>query len=293
MDETQWLADRFEAHRSHLRSVAYRMLGSPSEADDAVQEAWIRLSRAGAGEVENLGGWLTTVVSRVCLDMLRSRNARREEPFDPPAHETGPDDGAGPDPEREAVLADSVGPALLVVLETLAPAERLAFVLHDMFAVPFDEIGAIVGPLPRRRPPAGQPGPAPGPGGDGRRPGRPGPPAGRGRRLPGRLPPGRLRRAAGPARSRRRPPGRRDGGRHRQHRRRGPGRDGGGRDVRRPGPGGATGADRRHRRSWCGRRAAGPGRSSTSPSPAAGSWPSSSSSIRRTSAQLDVVLLDD
>jgi RNA polymerase sigma factor (sigma-70 family) len=144
MDETQWLADRFEAHRSHLRSVAYRMLGSPSEADDAVQEAWIRLSRAGAADVDNLGGWLTTVVSRLCLDMLRSRNARREEPFDPPAHETGPDDGAGPDPEHEALLADSVGPALLVVLETLAPAERLAFVLHDMFAVPFVEIGAIV-----------------------------------------------------------------------------------------------------------------------------------------------------
>src|SRR5581483_6992237 len=124
MEERDWLADRFEAHRSHLRSVAYRMLGSPSEADDAVQEAWIRLSRAGAGDVDNLGGWLTTVVSRVCLDMLRSRNARREEPVDPPAHETGPDGGTGPDPEREALLADSVGPALLVVLETLAPAER-------------------------------------------------------------------------------------------------------------------------------------------------------------------------
>lgn len=148
MDEQQWLADRFETHRSHLRSVAYRMLGSPSEADDAVQEAWIRLSRTGAADVENLGGWLTTVVSRVCLDMLRSRSARREEPFDTPVHETAPDEAGGRDPEHEAVLADSVGPALLVVLETLAPAERLAFVLHDMFAVPFDEIGAIVGRSP-------------------------------------------------------------------------------------------------------------------------------------------------
>jgi len=149
MPENQWLADEFEAHRDHLRSVAYRMLGSPSEADDAVQEAWIRLSRAGAGagDIENLGGWLTTVVSRVCLDLLRSRHARREEPFEPPAHE-GLDDPAAADPEHEAVLADSVGPALLVVLETLAPAERLTFVLHDMFAVPFDEIAAIVGRSP-------------------------------------------------------------------------------------------------------------------------------------------------
>ena len=150
MDERDWLADRFEAHRSHLRSVAYRMLGSAGEADDAVQEAWIRLSRSGAADVENLGGWLTTVVSRVCLDMLRSRTARREEPLDPPVHEATPGPGLpdGIDPEQEALLADSVGPALLVVLETLAPAERLAFVLHDMFAVPFDEIATIVGRSP-------------------------------------------------------------------------------------------------------------------------------------------------
>jgi RNA polymerase sigma-70 factor (ECF subfamily) len=124
------------------------MLGSPSEADDAVQEAWIRLSRSGAADVENLGGWLTTVVSRVCLDMLRSRTARREEPLDPPVHEATPSHPEGVDPEQEALLADSVGPALLVVLETLAPAERLAFVLHDMFAVPFDEIATIVGRSP-------------------------------------------------------------------------------------------------------------------------------------------------
>ena len=148
MDEHDWLADRFESHRTHLRAVAYRMLGSPSEADDAVQEAWLRLSRSGAGDVENLGGWLTTVVSRVCLDMLRSRTARREEPLDPPVHEATPSPPEGVDPEQEALLADSVGPALLVVLETLAPAERLAFVLHDMFAVPFDEIATIVGRSP-------------------------------------------------------------------------------------------------------------------------------------------------
>jgi RNA polymerase sigma-70 factor (ECF subfamily) len=148
VDEHNWLADRFEAHRPHLQAVAYRMLGSPSEADDAVQEAWIRLSRSGADEVENLGGWLTTVVSRVCLDMLRSRTARREEPLDASGHETTPSPPDGVDPEQEALLADSVGPALLVVLETLAPAERLAFVLHDLFAVPFDQIAAIVGRSP-------------------------------------------------------------------------------------------------------------------------------------------------
>jgi RNA polymerase sigma-70 factor (ECF subfamily) len=147
MEQDDWLADRFEGQRAHLRAVAYRMLGSQAEADDAVQEAWIRLSRAGAADVENLGGWLTTVVSRVCLDMLRSRAARREEPFDPPVHEaTAGAEGANP--EQEALLADSVGPALLVVLETLAPAERLAFVLHDMFAVPFGEIAGIVGRSP-------------------------------------------------------------------------------------------------------------------------------------------------
>ncbi|MGZ4165453.1 MAG: RNA polymerase sigma factor SigJ [Solirubrobacteraceae bacterium] len=144
MDEQEWLAQRFEEHRGHLRAVAYRMLGSLSEADDAVQDAWIRLSRVDAGEVENLGGWLTTVVARVCLNMLRSRQSRREEPFGPHVPEPIVDPVAGVDPEHEALLADSVGLALLVVLETLGPAERLAFVLHDMFAVPFDEIASIV-----------------------------------------------------------------------------------------------------------------------------------------------------
>jgi RNA polymerase sigma-70 factor (ECF subfamily) len=148
MDERDWLAERFEAHRSHLRAVAYRMLGSLSEADDAVQETWIRLSRADTESVENLGGWLTRVTARVCLDMLRSRKARREESLAAPGV-TRPDPAAaGGDPEQEAVLADSVGLALLVVLEMLEPAERLAFVLHDMFAVPFDEIAPIVGRTP-------------------------------------------------------------------------------------------------------------------------------------------------
>ena len=145
MSEHDWLAERFEENRPHLRAVAYRMLGSSAEADDAVQETWLRLSRAGVGGVENLGGWLTTIVARVSLNMLRSRTLRREEPMDPPT--TGqpvapPPNGT--DPEHEAVLADSVGLALLVVLDTLTPAERLAFVLHDMFAVPFEEIAPIV-----------------------------------------------------------------------------------------------------------------------------------------------------
>jgi RNA polymerase sigma-70 factor (ECF subfamily) len=138
MGEHEVLADRFEANRAHLRAVAYRMLGSLSEADDAVQEAWLRLSRSGDAGVENLNAWLTTVIARVCLDMLRSRKSRREEPLG--AHLTDPI----ANPEHEAMLADSVGLALLVVLETLAPAERLAFVLHDMFAMPFDEIAPIV-----------------------------------------------------------------------------------------------------------------------------------------------------
>jgi RNA polymerase sigma factor (sigma-70 family) len=139
-----WLADRFEEHRARLRSVAYRMLGSASEADDAVQDAWLRLRRADTSEVDNLGAWLTTVVARVCLNMLRSRHSRREAPLDVhvPDPIVSPDSGA--DPEYQAVLADSVGLALLVVLETLAPAERLAFVLHDMFAVPFDEIAPMI-----------------------------------------------------------------------------------------------------------------------------------------------------
>ncbi len=144
MDERDWLAERFEEHRTHLRAVAYRMLGSLSEADDAVQEAWLRLSRTDASEVENLGGWLTTVVARVSLNMLRSRNVRREEPLGVHVPEPIVDRADGTDPEHEALLADSVGLALLVVLETLSPAERLAFVLHDMFAVPFDEIAPIV-----------------------------------------------------------------------------------------------------------------------------------------------------
>ena len=142
MDEQDWLAQRFEEHRSHLRAVAYRMLGSISEADDAVQEAWLRLSRSETSGVENLGGWLTTVVGRVCLDMLRSRAARREEPLGvhlPDPVISQPD---VLDPEQEALLADSVGLALLVVLDRLAPAERVAFVLHDLFAVPFDQIAS-------------------------------------------------------------------------------------------------------------------------------------------------------
>jgi len=148
MDEHVWLAERFEAHRTHLRGVAYRMLGSLSEADDAVQEAWLRVSRADASTVENLGGWLTTVVSRVCLNVLRSRRSRAEQPLT--IHEPDPivSRADGVDPEQQALLADSVGLALLVVLDALAPAERVAFVLHDVFAVPFDEIAGIVGRSP-------------------------------------------------------------------------------------------------------------------------------------------------
>src|ERR1700686_1945875 len=143
-----WLADRFEAHRAHLRAVAYRMLGSLTEADDAVQDAWLRLSRARTEEVENLGGWLTTVVARVCLNMLRSRNTRREEPFGGHLPDPVVSQGGELDPEEEALLAESVGLALLVVLDTLTPAERLAFVLHDMFELPFDEIAPMVGRTP-------------------------------------------------------------------------------------------------------------------------------------------------
>jgi RNA polymerase sigma-70 factor (ECF subfamily) len=138
------LADQFEANRTHLRAVAYRMLGSVSDADDAVQETWLRLNRSDTAAVENLGGWLTTVIARVSLDMLRSRRSRREEPIDGHVPEPIVSRADGVDPEHEALLADSVGLALLVVLETLAPPERLAFVLHDMFAVPFDEIAPIV-----------------------------------------------------------------------------------------------------------------------------------------------------
>jgi RNA polymerase sigma factor (sigma-70 family) len=148
MDEHEWLAARFEDHRAHLRAVAYRMLGSLSEADDAVQEAWVRLSRSDTSGVENLAGWLTTVVGRVCLNMLHSRKSRREEPLDVHLPEPIVSREDELNPEYQVLLADSVGLALLVVLETLAPAERLAFVLHDMFAVPFDEIAPIVGRSP-------------------------------------------------------------------------------------------------------------------------------------------------
>lgn len=148
MHEQQWLADRFEEQRPRLRAVAYRMLGSPADADDAVQDAWVRLSRSEAGEIENLAAWLTTVVSRVCLNRLRARGARREEAYGRglPDPEVGPD--TGDQPADQVVLADSVGLALLVVLDTLTPAERLAFVLHDMFGVPYREIAGVVSRSP-------------------------------------------------------------------------------------------------------------------------------------------------
>ncbi|MFE3444533.1 sigma-70 family RNA polymerase sigma factor [Nocardia sp. NPDC059180] len=150
MNDEQFLADRFEEHRTHLRSVAYRMLGSVTDADDAVQEAWLRLARTDTSDVGNLGGWLTTVVGRVCLDMLRTRKVRREEPLEienlPDPVVSAP---SGSDPEYEALLADSVGLALLVVLESSSPAERLAFVLHDMFAVPYEQIAPIVDRTPQ------------------------------------------------------------------------------------------------------------------------------------------------
>jgi RNA polymerase sigma factor (sigma-70 family) len=148
MDESQWLTDRFEEHRAHLRAVAYRMLGSLTEADDAVQDTWLRLSRSGAAGVENLGGWLTTIVARVCLNMLRSRHLRREESLGVHLPDPLVSSAGSPQPEEEALLADSVGLALLVVLDTLAPAERLAFVLHDMFGVPFEEIAPMTGRTP-------------------------------------------------------------------------------------------------------------------------------------------------
>jgi RNA polymerase sigma-70 factor, ECF subfamily len=148
MGEHAWLAEQFEGKRPHLRAVAFRMLGSLSEADDAVQEAWLRLSRAESSSIENLGGWLTTVVARVCLDMLRSRTSRREDSLEQREPEVIASGAAGADPEREALIADSVGLALLVVLDRLTPPERLAFVLHDMFAVSFEEIASIVGRSP-------------------------------------------------------------------------------------------------------------------------------------------------
>src|SRR6266511_4296302 len=148
MDEHDWLAERFEENRTHLRAVAYRMLGSLSEADDAVQDAWLRVSRADTSGVDNLGGWLTTVVARGCLDRLRARASRREQPLGVHLPEPILSSDDGPDPEQQALLAEGVGLALLVVLETLTPAERLAFVLHDTFAVPFDQVAAIVGCSP-------------------------------------------------------------------------------------------------------------------------------------------------
>jgi RNA polymerase sigma-70 factor (ECF subfamily) len=148
MNEHDWLVDHFEAKRPHLQAVAYRMLGSRSEADDAVQEAWLRCSRAGTTGVENVGGWLTTIVARVCLDLLRARTARREESLDAQRPDSFVSGVTEHDPEHAALLADGVGVALLVVLDTLAPAERLAFVLHDIFALPFDQIAPIVGRSP-------------------------------------------------------------------------------------------------------------------------------------------------
>ena len=148
MNDADWLAQQFEQYRPHLRAVSYRMLGSHAEAEDAVQDAWLRLSRSGADGVENLGGWLTTIVARVCLNMLRSRNVRREQPVDVHLPDPVISRADGPDPEQEAILADSVGLALQVVLDTLSPAERLAFVLHDMFDLPFDEIAPMLGRSP-------------------------------------------------------------------------------------------------------------------------------------------------
>src|SRR5215218_9314929 len=150
MDDRDWLARWFEAHRSRLRAVALRMLGSSTEADDAVQETWLRLSRTDAAELDNLSGWLTTVVGRICLDMLRSRSTRREDFLDDQVDDARVPaaTAAGADPEQQTLLADSVGLALMVVLDTLTPAERLAFVLHDMFAVPFDEVAPVIGKSP-------------------------------------------------------------------------------------------------------------------------------------------------
>ena len=180
MGDEELLATAFEAERARLRSVAYRMLGSADEADDAVQEAWLRLQRTDG--IDNLGGWLTTVVSRVCLDMLRSRSSRREDGYADVEATVSPDEQGHP--EFEAELADSVGSAMLVVLQTLAPAERLAFVLHDMFAVPFDDIAVGHRALPRGHPSAGEPGATTG--AAARRRDRSGRPRGR-RRLPHRV----------------------------------------------------------------------------------------------------------
>src|SRR5437764_6786304 len=168
MSELKWLAERFEDNRPRLRALAYRMLGSASEAEDAVQEAWLRLDRSGGKPVENLGGWLTTVVARVWLDTARSRRSRREEPRPMHLPEAATSRGNGSDPEQAALLADSVGSALLVVLATLGPAERVAFVLHDMFGMPFEEIAGIVGRFLDGGQAAGEPGAATGAGRSGR-----------------------------------------------------------------------------------------------------------------------------
>ena len=183
MNDQDWLAERFEANRSHLRGVAYRMLGSVTEADDAVQEAWIRLSRTDTSDVDNLRAWLTTVVGRVCLNMLRSRKTRREASLEThlPDPIVSPEEGL--DPEQEALLGDSVGLAMLVVLDSLTPAERVAFVLHDVFAVPFDEIAPIVGRTPTAARAAGEPRPSTRPGRTRARR-RPRGPVGRRRRVP-------------------------------------------------------------------------------------------------------------
>ena len=279
MTDADLLALRFEAHRDRLRAVALRMLGSTGEADDAVQEAWLRLNRTGADAVDNLGGWLTTVVARVCLDMLRAR-ARRKVSADDPLEPV-----AAASPEDEALLADSVGLALLVVLDTLSPAERLAFVLHDMFGVPFTEIAPIVGRTSGRRPPAGQPGPAAGAGGP-RGPRRLGHhPARGGGRLPGRLAPRRLRGAAAAPR----PHGGAAGGPDRR-RLRGGGR--GPRDRRgwpRRSPAGPRGRGSPSSTAWpgrCGRSAADRRWSLPSRSAPAGSSPSRCSASPRRSEPL-------
>ena len=200
METNNWLAEQFEAKRPHLRAVAYRMLGSLAEAEDAVQESWLHLSRADTSGVENLGGWLTTVVARVCLNMLRSRKSRREESLEASVPEPITSREGGIDPEEEALLADSVGLALLVVLDTLSPAERLAFVLHDIFDVPFDEIAPIVGRSPTATQAARQPRTPPGAGAATVTGRRSHPPARRGRCLPRRLARRGLRRAAHAAR---------------------------------------------------------------------------------------------
>jgi RNA polymerase sigma factor (sigma-70 family) len=152
-DDERSLTERFEAHRNRLRAVAYRMLGSQTDADDAVQEAWLRLHRSDSGDIDNLGGWLTTVVARVCLDLLRSRQTRAQVPLEAASADPAAGDERTIDPEQELLLAASIGPALLVVLDTLAPAERVAFVLHDLFAIPFEEIAAVLGRRPRKRSP--------------------------------------------------------------------------------------------------------------------------------------------